>query len=78
MFQLNEINQLYAEAAYTRDQAISAYSPAPYTKSMVYPTNGRFYPSSITLPKGMTLPEGYVMPNGTVLTRRPCWPPTPP
>ncbi|WLI89994.1 TonB-dependent receptor [Massilia sp. R2A-15] len=66
VFQLNQDNQLYAEAAYTRDHGLAAYSPAPYTKSMVYPTTGRFYPTSITLPKGLPIPAGYVYPNGTV------------
>jgi iron complex outermembrane receptor protein len=68
VFNLNDDHQLYAEAAYTKDESVSAYSPAPYTRSMSYPTTGRFYPKSITLPKGMTLPAGYKMPNGTVLT----------
>lgn len=67
VFNVNEDHQLYAEVAYTKDELTSAYSPAPYTKSMVYPSTGRFYPKSITLPKGMTLPAGYKMPNGTVL-----------
>lgn len=67
VFNIDDNHQLYAEAAYTKDHSLSAYSPAPYTKSMVYPSTGRFYPKSITLPKGMTLPKGYKMPNGTVL-----------
>ena len=68
VFQLNDNHQLFAEAAYTKDKLTAAYSPAPYTKSMVYPANGRFYPSSIKLPKGLTLPAGYRYANGTVTT----------
>jgi iron complex outermembrane receptor protein len=67
VFNLTENHQLYAEAALTKDESLSAYSPAPYTRSMSYPASGRFYPKSITLPKGMTLPAGYRMPDGTVL-----------
>lgn len=66
-FQLNEDIEFFAEGAYTKDKVSSTYSPAPYTRTMTYPANGRFYPTSITLPKGMTLPAGYVMPDGTVL-----------
>ena len=64
---LNDSNELYAEAMYIKDSTVASYSPAPYTVNMTYPTTGRFYPTSITLPKGMTLPAGYIMPNGTVL-----------
>jgi len=68
VFQLNDDHQLYAEAAYTKDKLLAAYSPAPFTNPFNgYPVGGRFYPSTITLPKGMTLPAGYKMPNGTVL-----------
>ena len=67
VLQLNNDNQLYAELVHVKDNTVSTYSPAPYTRTMSYPTTGRFYPASITLPKGMTLPAGYVMPNGTVL-----------
>lgn len=67
VFNISDDHQLYAEAAFTRDESMSAYSPAPYTIPMIYPTTGRFYPKTITLPKGMTLPAGYKMPNGTVL-----------
>lgn len=66
-FQLNEDIEFFSEATYTKDNVDSIYSPAPYTRTMRYPTTGRFYPSSITLPKGMTLKAGYVMPDGTVL-----------
>ncbi|WP_431258485.1 TonB-dependent receptor plug domain-containing protein [Roseateles chitinivorans] len=52
VFQVNEDNQLIAEVLTNRDRVQSFYSPAPYTVNMVYPTNGRFYPSSITLPNG--------------------------
>lgn len=59
VFQLNTDNQLYAEAVATRDDVTATYSPAPYTKSLVYPANGRFYPTSITLPDGsMVTPKG--------------------
>ena len=65
---LDENNELYAEAMYIKDSTVASYSPAPYTVNMTYPTTGRFYPTTITLPKGMTLPAGYIMPNGTVLS----------
>lgn len=71
VFQLNADNQLIAEGMHNSDRVQSFYSPAPYTdptKVAPYPVTGRFYPSSITLPKGMTLPVGYRMPNGTTLT----------
>ncbi|MBW8848725.1 MAG: TonB-dependent receptor [Burkholderiales bacterium] len=67
VLQLDADNQLIVEGMHNRDRQQSFYSPAPYTKPMAYPTNGRFYPSSITLPKGMTLPKGYIMPDGSVL-----------
>lgn len=70
VFQLDADNQLIAEAMVNNDRQQSYYSPAPYTdptKVAPYPTTGRFYPSTITLPKGMTLPAGYIMPDGTVL-----------
>ena len=66
--QLNTDNEIYSEFVHVQDSTVASYSPAPYTVPMVYPTTGRFYPISITLPKGMTLPAGYIMPNGTVLT----------
>ncbi|MDQ1816127.1 TonB-dependent receptor [Massilia sp. CCM 9210] len=68
VFRINEGLELFAEASYTRDKMIAAASPAPYTKPMTYPANGRFYPKNITLPKGLVLPAGYKMPNGTVTT----------
>ena len=67
VFQLNDNNRVYAEAMHVEDSTVATYSPAPYTRAMVYPANGRFYPKSITLPKGMTLPAGYIMPDGTKL-----------
>ena len=66
--QLSDDHQLYVEAAHTKDETTAHYSPAPYTKSMVYPANGRFYPTSITLPKGMTLPNGTVLAADTPVT----------
>jgi iron complex outermembrane receptor protein len=68
VFKVNEGMELFAEAAYTKDKMIAAASPAPYTKTMSYPANGRFYPKTIKLPKGLVLPAGYKMPNGTVTT----------
>ncbi|WP_167086452.1 TonB-dependent receptor plug domain-containing protein [Massilia frigida] len=68
VFKINENHELFAEAAYTRDKMIAAASPAPYTKPMTYPANGRFYPKTIKLPKGLILPAGYKMPNGSVTT----------
>ncbi|WP_374347055.1 TonB-dependent receptor plug domain-containing protein, partial [Chitinimonas sp.] len=56
VFQLNEENQFFAEAMHVKDNTVARYSPAPYTQTMIYPTSGRFYPSSVTLPKGMILP----------------------
>jgi len=67
VFQLNETNQLYAEGMQVKDEVTSVYSPAPYTRTMIYPVTGRFYPKSITLPKGLLLKAGYKMPDGTVL-----------
>lgn len=68
IYKVNDDVKLYSEFAYTRDYVVSSYSPAPYTNPFAgYPTTGRFYPSSITLPKGMTLPAGYKMPDGSVL-----------
>jgi iron complex outermembrane recepter protein len=70
---LNKDQSLYAEYAYTKDNMVASYSPAPYTKSMVYPTTGRFYPASIVIPKGYTttttynLANGSTLPTGTVL-----------
>lgn len=67
VFQLNEDNQLYAEAVHVKDSMTATYSPAPYTLTMSYPATGRFYPTTITIPKGVTLKAGYKMPDGTVL-----------
>ena len=67
-YKLNGDNELFGEFMETKDHVVATYSPAPYTKTMVYPTSGRFYPASVTLPKGMTLPSGYIMPDGTVLS----------
>ncbi|CUI07732.1 TonB-dependent receptor; Outer membrane receptor for ferrienterochelin and colicins [Janthinobacterium sp. CG23_2] len=66
VFKVNEGMELFAEAAYTKDKMIASASPAPYTKPMSYPANGRFYPKTIKLPKGLKLPAGYKMPDGTV------------
>ena len=53
VFQLDPDNQLIAEASNNRDRQQSFYSPAPYTiPGLSYPTTGRFYPASITLPNG--------------------------
>lgn len=52
VFQLDADNQLIAEYMNNHDRQQSFYSPAPYTKNMTYPANGRFYPASITLPDG--------------------------
>jgi iron complex outermembrane receptor protein len=73
VIKLNEDNQIYGELSQTKDKIDAAYSPAPYAgqpagiPNLSYPTSGRFYPTSITIPKGTTLPAGYIMPNGTVL-----------
>lgn len=76
VLQLDSDNQLIFEAMHNRDRVQSYYSPAPYTDpkfAVRYPTNGRFYPKTITLPKGMTLTatpaKPYTMPDGTVLTQ---------
>ena len=66
VFALNAENEAYVEAIYVKDSTVATYSPAPYTRAMSYPTTGRFYPASITLPKGLSLPAGYVNPDGTV------------
>ncbi len=68
IFQVNDENQFYAEITRTKDQVISHYSPAPYTKPMIYPANGRFYPTSFILPKGMTLPNGTVLADDKTVT----------
>jgi iron complex outermembrane recepter protein len=52
VYQISDDHQLYLEAARTKDEVVSSYSPAPYTKNMIYPVTGRFYPSSFTLPDG--------------------------
>lgn len=52
VFQVNDDNQIIAEVMQNRDRVQSFYSPAPYTVNMTYPTTGRFYPTSITLPDG--------------------------
>lgn len=75
LYQLNADNQLYAEGVYSKDNVTSTYSPAPYTKPMVYPVSGRFYPKTIVIPKGYTttaaykLADGTTLPAGTVLTQ---------
>lgn len=66
VFQLSPDHQIFAEAMGVRDSVTSVYSPAPYTLTMSYPANGRFYPKSITLPKGMTVQAGFVYPDGRV------------
>jgi iron complex outermembrane receptor protein len=68
VFQINGEHQLYAEVARTKDQVKAHYSPAPYTKPMIYPASGRFYPGSFTLPKGMTLANGSVLAADTTVT----------
>lgn len=68
VLQLNDDNQLYVEAIRTKDETTAHYSPAPYTKPMIYPANGRFYPTSFTLPKGMTMPDGSVLAADTAVT----------
>jgi iron complex outermembrane receptor protein len=68
VLQLNDDNEVYVEATHTRDETTAHYSPAPYTKPMIYPANGRFYPKSFTLPKGMTMPDGTVLTADTVVT----------
>lgn len=67
VFQLNNDTQLYAEGLYVKDHQQSTYSPAPYTKTMIYPITGRFYPTSLIVPKGTKLKAGYTMPDGSVL-----------
>ena len=66
--QLNADNQLFAEAVHTKNHLVSSYSPAPYTLTMSYPASGRFYPTSVTLPKGMTVKKGFKYPDGHVVT----------
>ncbi|WP_075794892.1 TonB-dependent receptor [Massilia putida] len=68
VLQLNDDNEVYVEATHTRDETTAHYSPAPYTKPMIYPASGRFYPKSFTLPKGMTLSNGTVLTADTVVT----------
>jgi iron complex outermembrane receptor protein len=73
VLKLDAENQLYAEVSYTKDHVVASYSPAPYAgqpagiPAFSYPTTGKFYPTSITVPKGTTLPAGYIMPDGSVL-----------
>ena len=67
VYQMNADTQLYAEGVYSRDNLTSTYSPAPYTKPLVYPVAGRFYPKTITIPKGYTTTAEYKLANGTVL-----------
>jgi len=64
---LNKDQSLYAEYAYTKDNLVASYSPAPYTLNMVYPTTGRFYPSAIVIPKGYTTTSTYKLANGSTL-----------
>jgi len=66
-FKINDDHELYAEAMYTKDEITATYSPSPYTKPMVYPVGGRFYPGSITIPAGYVTPAPYTLANGTVL-----------
>jgi iron complex outermembrane recepter protein len=61
VFQLNADNQLYVEGTHTEDKVVAHYSPAPYTKPMVYPTTGRFYPSTFTLPDGSVVTPASAM-----------------
>lgn len=65
IFQLNADNQIYGEAIHVKDHLLSTYSPAPYTITMRYPANGRFYPKSFTLPKGLPVKKGFKLPGGT-------------
>jgi iron complex outermembrane receptor protein len=81
-FKVNENHEILAEGVYSKSFSAATYSPAPYTISMQYPASGRFYPTSITVPKGATVgvPAStdpatgvvtpaidYRLPNGTVL-----------
>jgi iron complex outermembrane receptor protein len=67
VFALGADNEIYVEAAHVNDKFTAVYSPAPYTLTMSYPATGRFYPTSIVVPKGTLLQPGYKL-NGTVLT----------
>ncbi len=66
---LGENHELYAEAFESKDTITATYSPSPYTKNMTYPVGGRFYPTTITIPKGYVVPTGttYKLADGTVL-----------
>ncbi len=66
VFQPAADHQIFAEAMHVKDNTVATYSPAPYTLTMRYPANGRFYPKTITLPKGMIVKAGFKYPNGTV------------
>ncbi|MEO7496419.1 MAG: TonB-dependent receptor plug domain-containing protein, partial [Massilia sp.] len=74
IMKLDAANQFFAEMSYTKDHVVASYSPAPYAgqppgiPAFAYPVGGKFYPSTITIPKGTTVPAGYVMPDGTVLS----------
>ena len=68
VLRLNDDNEVYVEATHTKDSSTAHYSPAPYTKPMIYPVSGRFYPKSFTLPKGMTMPDGSILAADTVVT----------
>lgn len=77
VFKINDDHELYAEATHTKDNVVATYSPAPYTVNMTYPSTGRFYPSTFTVPKGYVVPagstyklkDGTTLPAGTVLTQ---------
>ena len=62
VLQLNADNQLFAEAVHNKNHLVSVYSPAPYTKTMTYPAGGRFYPTTITIPKGTKVGSVYTDP----------------
>jgi iron complex outermembrane receptor protein len=70
-FQLNNDNQVYAEAMYVKDHTQSTYSPAPYTINMTYPAGGRFYPTSFVVPKGTKVGSVYTDPVTGVVTNIP-------
>jgi iron complex outermembrane receptor protein len=81
-FAINKDHELFAEGVFTKSKATATYSPAPYTLTMTYPTTGRFYPTSVIVPKGtkvgvaaktdpatgvVTPAINYTLPNGTVV-----------
>ncbi|MCU6434910.1 TonB-dependent receptor [Undibacterium sp. Jales W-56] len=69
VFKINDDHEVFAEAAHTKDNTLATYSPAPYTINMTYPTGGKFYPTSFTIPKGYVVPSGttYKLANGSTL-----------